>query len=411
MNPHFGARRRADEFDRLLSGPASARQMLAEPPAGSAFDAERYDELLALVATLRDVTPAEPRPAFSAHLRSRLMLAAEGALTPDTAEQSAARRAPAIRRSPRERRLVAAVGGFAIVSATASMAVAAQSALPGDTLYPLKRAIENAQTGVQRDADGKGTTLLVNATGRLDEVGALSRSGDDADAIALTLHDFVDQAQEASALLLGDFASNGQASTIEELRAFTADSMGILTRLQSVIPETARASLIEATQVINAIDVQAQALCPACTDLPIIQAPVFATKSIDALLDDARGPVADAVLAPVSATSDDAPTSGSRGTKGSKGSKGSDGAKGEQEAEESSTPSVPTSAPQEPSLPQGPSSSDSDDKDDEKKKDGVLDGLNVNRSDDPIGDLLTGTAKTAGKAVDDVVKGVTGLGN
>ena len=407
MNPHFGARRRADEFDRLLSRPAPARMALAEPPAG--FDAAQYDELLALVATLRDVTPAEPRPAFSAHLRSRLMLAAEGALTPDTAEQSAARRAPAIRRSPRERRLVAAVGGFAIVSATASMAVAAQSALPGDTLYPLKRAIENAQTGVQRDADGKGTTLLVNATGRLDEVGALSRSGDDADAIALTLHDFVDQAQEASALLLGDFASNGQPSTIEELRAFTADSMGVLTRLQSVIPDTARASLIEATQVVNAIDVQAQALCPACTDLPIIEAPAFATKSIDAQLDDSLAPVADAVLAPVSATSADAPKSGQRG---GKSAKGSGGAKVEQESESAPAPSVPAAAPEEPRLPQGPSSSGNDDKGKDKKDDdGILEDLNVNRSDDPIGDLLTGAAKNAGKAVDDVVKGVEGLNN
>lgn len=301
---------------------------------------------------------------------------------------------------------MAAVGGFAIVSATASMAVAAQSALPGDTLYPLKRAIENAQTGVQRDADGKGTTLLVNATGRLDEVGALSRTGDDADAIALTLHDFVDQAQEASALLLGDFASNGQASTIEELRAFTADSMGVLTRLQSVIPDTARASLIEATQVINAIDVQAQALCPACTDLPVIQAPVFATTSIEAQLDDALAPVADAVLATVSAISDDARTSGERRGKGAKG------AKGEQESETAPAPSVPTAAPEEPRLPQDPSSAGNDGQGTDKKDDdGLLEGLNVNRSDDPIGDLLTGAGKSAGKAVNDVVKGVEGLSN
>lgn len=405
MNPHFGARRRADEFDRLLSTPAHERQAVAEP-----FDAERYDEMLALVATLRDVAPVEPRPAFSAHLRSRLMLAAEGALAPDTAAQSAARRAPVVRRSPRERRVVAAVGGFAIVSATASMAVAAQSALPGDTLYPLKRAIENAQTGVQRDADGKGTTLLVNATGRLDEVGALSRAGDDADTIALTLHDFVEQAQEASALLLGDFASNGQPSTIAELRVFTAESMGILTRLQSVIPDTARASLIEATQVVNAIDVQAQALCPACTDLPIISTPTFATKSLDALADDSLGPVVDAVLTPVSATSD-ALRSGPRSTaKEPRKTKSSGDARAEQESGDAGTPSVPTSATEEPRLPQGPSSSDDGDQGEKKKDDGgVLEDLNVSRSEDPIGDLLTGATKTAGKAVEDVTKGVEGL--
>ena len=53
------------------------------------------------------------------------------------------------------------------------MAVAAQSALPGDALYPLKRAIENAETGFSVSDEAKGSTILGNASGRLDEVDAL----------------------------------------------------------------------------------------------------------------------------------------------------------------------------------------------------------------------------------------------
>lgn len=396
MNPVFGSRKRADEFDLLLSRSSSSRT------GSDDTTAERYSNLLGVVSTLRQAPVPQLRADFAAELRSRLMVAAEAALTPDNFEQSAARRAPVVRRSPRERRLVAAVGGFAIVSATASMAVAAQSALPGDTLYPLKRAIENAQAGVQQDADGKGATLLDNAAGRLDEVGALSRSGQDSGTINTTLQDFVQQATEASDLLLGDFASTGNASSIEELRSFTADSMGALTRLQSVIPDDARESLIEATQVINAIDVKAQSLCPTCTDLPIIQAPVFALKTIDTLLDDALG----TIITP-SAPAVDVP-SGSAAKPGKGTSKGAGKAPSKTEP---STQTVPAT-PAETTLPQGPTSTDDGGKKNGGKKNGgLLDGLNVSGSDDPISELLTGTGKTTDNLVEDAAEGLGGLGS
>ena len=66
-----------------------------------------------------------------------------------------------------------------------SMAVAAQSALPGDALYPVKRAIENAETGFQVSDDAKGQHLLAHAAGRLDEVDELASQGDGADAAAV----------------------------------------------------------------------------------------------------------------------------------------------------------------------------------------------------------------------------------
>jgi len=399
MNPVFGSRRRADEFDLLLERATRATTSGSSAPSAD----PRFEELLGVVATLRHAPLVEPRADFSADLRGRLMAAAETALAPDSPAQSAARTARPGGRTPRERRIAAAVGGFAIVSATGSMAVAAQSSLPGDTLYPLKRAIENAQAGVQRDADGKGTTLLGNASGRLDEVGALSRSGDDdARAIATTLEDFVEQATEASDLLLGDFADNGHASSIEELRTFTADSMGALSSLQSVIPAAARSSLIEASQVINAIDVQAQSLCPACTDLPIMQAPVFAQKTVDNLLDDVLSPLLETV---VPATD----TKTSSTDKSGKSKKATDGAnKAPTQVSPPSTPGSGTSKPDQPVLPQGPAATDDDQgKGTKKGNGGLLDDIIVKGSDDPIGDLLTGTAEI----VDDVVKGLgKGLG-
>lgn len=392
MSPIFGSRRRADEFDLLLSRTSA-------PSAASSDENATHDDLLRVVSSLRAAPAPVIRAGFSIDLRERLLIAAQTALAPDTDAQSAARLTPAVRRSSRERRIFAAVGGFAIVSATASMAVAAQSALPGDTLYPLKRALENAQAGVQNDADGKGTTLLDNASGRLEEVNALSRSGEDAAAITTTLDDFVDQALEASELLLGDYASTGHASSIEELRSFTADSMGALTTLQDLIPADARASLIEASQVINAIDIQAQSLCPACTDLPIIQAPAFAKRSIDPVIDGALG----ALVTPSATTPDASDTAQKAPRKpGTHKTKGADEAPGPVTTPTQPTP--PPGTPEEPVLPQGPATTDNGGKkgDDKQDQDSLLEDLKVSGSNDPIGDLLTGAAENLDEVVTDL---------
>ena len=147
MSPVFTARRRAEEFDSLVEGTSTGswlrRRLRRVPRARRARS-----------ATMPAVTA---RPEFVADLREQLI-----ARPPTTAAGRRCRgRGPAHRRRPhrrrrRERRLAAAVGGLAIVGATTSMAVASQSALPGDALYPLKRAIENAQTGVQRRRGRQG---------------------------------------------------------------------------------------------------------------------------------------------------------------------------------------------------------------------------------------------------------------
>ena len=92
------------------------------------------------------------------------------------------------------------LGAAALIGATTSMAVAAQTALPGESLYPVKRAIENAQTGIARGDAAKGEVLLANARGRLDEVRDLAERGNPASvsAVESTLEAFSDQAGEAS---------------------------------------------------------------------------------------------------------------------------------------------------------------------------------------------------------------------
>ncbi len=207
MTPAFTARRRAEEFDALVEALSTGSLRDADHDAQHSRDT-RYADLLEVVGALRAAPPPTPRPEFVADLRSRLMTEAQTALVAPSEPTPV--RTPARTRS-RERRLAAVIGGFAVVSATGSMAVAAQSALPGDTLYPLKRGIENAQVKVQSGDDDKGAALLENAAGRLDEVGELTRDGDGRAAdISATLDDFSAQSTEASELLLDDYADTGR---------------------------------------------------------------------------------------------------------------------------------------------------------------------------------------------------------
>ncbi|MGZ4486400.1 MAG: DUF5667 domain-containing protein [Nocardioides sp.] len=265
MTPVFAARRRAEEFAALVDGSTGGSDA-------------RYADLLELVGDLRTVPAATARPAFVASLREQLMAEAVTALVP--APDATARLTLPARKSSRDRRLAAAVGGLALVGATTSMAMAAQSALPGDVLYPIKRAIENAHTGVEMGQGQKGATMLANASGRLDEVSALSRGGDLRDelAIADTLNAFTDQAAEASDLLLSDYAATGHQSSIAELRDFAASSLDALVALEPVVPTDARDELMHAAHVLITIDDAAHQACPSCsggiTDIPPVLAPV-----------------------------------------------------------------------------------------------------------------------------------------
>ncbi len=339
MTPAFPTRRRAEAFDALVE----ARSTGALGDVEHAARDPRFADLLEVVGALRSAPAPTPRPEFVADLRSRLMTEAETALAvrPEAASPRTQQHSLPQTRT-RERRLATAIGGFAIVSATASMAVAAQSALPGDTLYPLKRGIENAQVKVHSGDDSKGAALLENAAGRLDEVDELSRDGDDrATDVAATLDDFSAQASEASELLLDDYDRTGRVASLEELRAFTADSLAALEGLEGLVPAGARDALVDAAQTVTRIDEQAKAACPTCTDGPAAVNRLFVdASSVPGALDGLTGPARPAR----------AETPGSSAGNGS----GRDDSPATPAPAPEPTPSGgATSPPGEPSLPAG----------------------------------------------------------
>ena len=266
MSPVFTARRRAEEFATLVEDPST--------PGGGAA---RYAELLDLVAAMQAAPAPVARSEFVADLREQLVAEAASATVP---EQTARLSLPPRRRA-RERRIAAVVGGIAIVGASTSVAMASEQALPGDALYPVKRAIEDVHTNISIGDADKGHTVLANAGDRLDEVTALTRSGDAGDEaqVASTLDDFTAQATEASDLLLSDYAVSGHQASVTALREFAAASLDRLTTLEPQMPGQARDELVRAAKVVVAIDAAAHQACPGCGEGITTIPPIFAVSS------------------------------------------------------------------------------------------------------------------------------------
>ncbi|MEO5663615.1 MAG: DUF5667 domain-containing protein [Nocardioides sp.] len=257
MTGPFSTRRRAEEFDAAISRPLTEQ------------DAKDFAALLAVVRDLRAIPQPEPRSDFVSDLRVRLMAEADTALLPQATRpltDTEQRLVLPVRPSRRDRRLAVALGAAAIVGATSSMAMAAQTALPGESLYPVKRAIEQAQNQFARGDTATGQALLANARDRLDEVRELTERGNPASisAVDSTLETFSDQADDASDALLAAYAETGDEALITELHEFTGSSMDRLSELEWVVPESARGSLVSAGQRLADIDRRASVTCPAC---------------------------------------------------------------------------------------------------------------------------------------------------
>jgi len=250
------ARRRAEKFNAWVEGTAP--------------DALNDARILEVVSVLRTAEAPALRADFAAELRDRLMAEADQVLV-HTERNLVVPESLAPTQRRHHRRLAVAASALAVVGATTSVSMAAQHALPGDALYPIKRALENAQTGLA-SGDAKTEEMLSNAASRLSEASALAiRNTPESDAaVADTLGDFTTQADQAADQAL----ASSDPQQITQLRAFTADSMHELELLDSVVPEEARPALAVAARMLTEIDRRALAQCPTCggavIDLPKI---------------------------------------------------------------------------------------------------------------------------------------------
>jgi hypothetical protein len=252
------ARREAEEFARVIDGPTSTDV------------AARFEELTRAVTLLREHPRPAPRPEFVRDLRAQLMAAAETDLVPAT---PIAVRPVAARKAHRRLATVAAATVF--VGGTAGMAAAAQGTLPGDSLYPVKRGLENIALQLNTSDAARGRDLLGQATTRLHEAQELLAKPDTAGRDALVddaLADATANANSGADLLFTSYQRSHSDSDIADVRQFASTQVDTLKALASDGLDGG-GQLGQIGDALAAIDQQARVLCSACSGLPAVTVP------------------------------------------------------------------------------------------------------------------------------------------
>jgi hypothetical protein len=215
------------------------------------------------VAELVRETSAPPTASrdFVADLRASLMAAAADELT--STERVARRDRAVVDAPPIRRRLTAAAGAFVLVGGGLGLVSASAQAVPGDMLYPVKRATEDVELLI-RDGAGEGRALLNHASARLGEVEALTASDAREDLIAETLTDFASETDEGGSLLVESYRDDGSTGEITDLRVFLADSAQRLENLADELPSAVAHEYADAAQTVSGLDITAVTECPDC---------------------------------------------------------------------------------------------------------------------------------------------------
>ncbi|HLF25768.1 MAG TPA: LamG-like jellyroll fold domain-containing protein [Anaerolineae bacterium] len=165
-------------------------------------------------------------------------------------------------------------GGMTVVT------VAAQSALPGDALYPVKTVVENVQIAIAPDNPHKAQLHLVLAQTRVNEIAALIAQGRYAPipetVIAFEAH------IAATTLDLRAVAREDAARgvvLVRETDRLLSNYTGVLTTLRQASPHTVQLS------INHAIDISEAGKAAAWGELPptIVAALVTSTPTVTAL--------------------------------------------------------------------------------------------------------------------------------
>ncbi|QNP70973.1 hypothetical protein IAG44_17040 [Streptomyces roseirectus] len=192
MIANVSAHRRANAFAQALEDSdrgAAAEQSEGSPPAPAAAERTEQDRLLSLTSGLAELPKPELDPEVKVVQRAQLVAAMEAMLqggeAPSVPEQRGHRAAKhrALGRLRPTSRLAKGLtaGGLSVgvaAGAFGGVAAASSDALPGDSLYGLKRGIEDFKLTYLTDDDTeRGQAYLDQASTRLSEARRLMDRG------------------------------------------------------------------------------------------------------------------------------------------------------------------------------------------------------------------------------------------
>ena len=329
MTSFLPGRRRAEQFAQVVEGTRTTRD-------------PRVTQLLEVVDHVRRPAAIEPSEQFRTDLRQQLI--AEAAAIQRTAGDPAAsdaaltrndtnardnadvpsgsgnqhghgpghRAAGARRLPPRPRtRVLAATTVITLVAGTFGVVSFAREAMPGETLYGLKRSLEETQAVIATNSESRGRHYLASGQARLSELSSLinseraagepdrtstpedrnrtepideqqqtnegtepeprtERPDIDPDRVALarsTLQDFAHQTEQGGNLLLEAYQNEHRETSLERLQQFTEESGRELAALAPDLPEELGDSFTEATRVLYELDERIGAFCADCVSL------------------------------------------------------------------------------------------------------------------------------------------------
>ncbi|MFJ2648504.1 DUF5667 domain-containing protein [Streptomyces sp. NPDC087420] len=279
MIANVSAHRRANAFaqaldDRTVQGEA------AEQPAESAEPAEQ-GRLLALASGLGDLPRPTLDPEVKVVQRAQLVAAMEAMLLEGTAgggmssgttvpEQrtsgrGAHRASPLRKLRPRSRWSKGlAAGGLTVgvaAGAFGGVAAASSDALPGDSLYGLKRGMEDLKLNLADDDSSRGELYLDHASTRLNEARRLmerDRAGqldhESLSEIRRALSGMKHDATEGHRLLHQAYERDGSLGPIATLSSFSASHRQAWNGLRERLPIQLTDVGDEVSSVFDAMD-------------------------------------------------------------------------------------------------------------------------------------------------------------
>ncbi len=266
---------------RWHGGKESSRLARAlDAGTSSRADDAAVEELIGLTDRLSRVDARDRLdPQFRAETRQRLIALAEQRAAGLAPAHPTPRRAGAHRYQPQDwgRRFAVAVAVVAVVLATAGLlTLAATDALPGDTLYAVKRGAEQVQLGLTWDRDERGFALLHLAETRLDEVtelvsepGALgfgppgiplAAGAEERETVVETLAEMDRQTTAGISLLTASAVDSADQATLDILPTWASGQRDLLDALvaQMSVPEQDRAHV--SMTLLDRVDDRAQML-------------------------------------------------------------------------------------------------------------------------------------------------------